>query len=239
MNKISEQIEILILVGGQGTRLKSIIQDMPKPMAPINGVPFLEIQLRQIVSQGFHNIRLLTGFQAEKIQEYFKTNSNGAKINYTIEKQPLGTGGAIFNGIKESSFHEFIIFNGDTYFDFDLLHFAGVGEKNLSEGKYTINLNHVEESIRYGFVEIDNNDQIKNFNEKPIEKSSGFINAGVYFFDRTILTHHNEEIFSIETQLFPKLSTMNLLKGHRDRGTFIDIGIPEDYYRAQALLKGL
>lgn len=239
MNNMSEQIEILILVGGQGTRLRSVIKEMPKPMAPINGIPFLEIQLRQIAKQGFTNIRLLTGYQSEKIQDFFSKHPINASINYTIENSPLGTGGAVLNGIKKSSFKEFIILNGDTYFGFDLLNYTRVSRENLSQGFYTINLKYMKDSIRYGFVELGDNDLVKNFNEKPSQKSSGYINAGVYFLDRSVLSHSDQEKFSIETELFPKLSSMNLLKGHRDQGTFIDIGIPEDYYRAQKLLKGL
>lgn len=240
MNNLFNDIEILILVGGQGTRLKSVINDLPKPMAPIGQTPFLEIQIRQIMKFGFKNFRLLTGYQAQKIENYFKLNPiTGANISFTVEETPLGTGGAIANGIKESPFDQFIIFNGDTYFDFDLLDFFMASRENLKSGLFTICLNYIKDSTRYGFVEVDNDLTITNFHEKPIEPKSGYINSGVYVFNKNLLEQITQKKFSIEADLFPTLTQKKLLKGNFKSGTFIDIGIPEDYLLAQSVLKGV
>jgi histidinol-phosphate phosphatase family protein len=229
----SDVVEILILAGGRGTRLASVVNDLPKPMAPIQDKPFLEILIQSIKVQGFRNFRLLVGHKAEAIQNYFGDGSNfGITINYTSEQTPLGTGGAVKKALQESSFENFLIFNGDTLFEADLAHFI-----NSSKNYFSIALKYFENCERYGQVVIDKNFKIKTFTEKGDQLNDGLINVGIYFFNKNVLNFFPaEESFSIEKEVMPKLADSGVLLGIPLGGKFIDIGIPEDYKKAQTFL---
>ena len=228
MNK--KNIEVLILAGGHGTRLASVVNDVPKPMAPVKGKPFLEHLINFIKNQGFKNFRLLTGFKSDIIQNHFRDGSHlGIDIKYTTENSPLGTGGALKLAIRDSKFKKFLVFNGDSFFDVDLTLFL-----DKVPGDFSIALKYFQNCERYGQVVVDNNFIIKSFVEKGDNPNNGFINAGIYFFSKKILNYFiNEESFSIEKEIMPKLSRSGLLTGIPLEGNFIDIGTPEDYIKVQ------
>jgi NDP-sugar pyrophosphorylase family protein len=227
---ISEKI--FILVGGLGTRLKPIISDIPKPMAPIDGKPFLWYKLMQFKSVGFKNFVFCAGYLSDYISDYFGDGSNfGVKIDYSVEKEPLGTAGAIANAEKFID-GPFFIGNGDTYLDFEakpMLNFI-----NEKKGKYGMLLTKPHEKGQEGMVVVDADGLITDFVEKPEKEVPGRqINAGVYLIHPDILELiPKSKKISMEKDVFPELITRNEpFYGFGYEGYFIDIGLPKNYHR--------
>lgn len=227
--------QAVILSGGFGTRLAHVVQDVPKPMAPIKDKPFLEYIIENLKKQDFDSFVFLTGYKSEFIEDYFKDLENAFFIK---EEMPLGTGGAILNAYSKLR-NEFFVINGDTFFDID---FSLLEEFSLNK-KCSITLRYSDNIARYGFVEIDSNYKVLSFVEKtnlPGNKIDGFINGGIYYLRKDALNKYakdfNNQFISLETEVFPKLLEENKLYGLPLGGCFIDIGIPEDYYIAQELI---
>lgn len=230
------QFEVFILAGGKGERLRSVISDIPKPMAPIANKPFLAFLLQKVQDSGFKNVCLLVGYKSEVIEAYVKDNFPGLSIRYSKEVAPLGTGGAVDQAIKSSKFDQFLVLNGDTFFDIDLAGFAQRKRKN----NFNIALKKNDNPGRYGAVEVDAQCCITCFREKDPERvGPTLINGGIYCFDRDAwgkaLT--NVASFSLETLVLPMLLTKSSLWGETYVNNFIDIGIPEDYLFAQRNLE--
>ena len=237
-------MQIVILAGGLGTRLRKVVRDVPKPMAPVNGKPFLEYIIKLIKENGYKDILMLVGYKSEKIKEYFKDGSEfGVSIKYSVEKEHLGTGGAIFNAWNHLE-EEFILINGDTFFDieYDLL----VDFVRETKANGVVVLRYSRDLKRYGLVEIDDNYNVEKFVEKTAvseDKVDGFINGGIYYFRKKIFEPYyngwNKNRFvSLEKGILPKIVISKKLKGLPMCGKFIDIGIPEDYERAQKEIPG-
>ncbi len=227
--------QAVILSGGFGTRLSHVVSDVPKPMAPIKNIPFLDYIVKTLKQQGFDNFVFLTGYKSEFIEDYFKNLENTVFVK---EETALGTGGAILNAYKYLK-DSFFVVNGDTFFDIDY----SVLEEFGSDKPVSIALRYTNNIERYGFVDIDDNFSIKSFVEKgklPDDKIDGYINGGIYYIQKSALKpfadKFNGEFISFETQIFPELLKNNELYGIPVGGCFIDIGIPEDYYRAQDLI---
>ena len=227
--------QAVILAGGFGTRLSHVISGIPKPMAPIKEKPFLDYIIKTLKQQGFDNFVFLTGYKSEIIEDYFKDLENAIFIK---EETALGTGGAILNAFDKLQ-DDFFVINGDTFFDIDyeILERFGKDKPNTLALRYT---NNIE---RYGFVDINDKFAINSFIEKgklPEDKIDGYINGGIYYIHKFVLKPYadkfNGEFISLETEIFPKLLNNNELYGLPLGGCFIDIGIPEDYYRAQDLI---
>jgi D-glycero-alpha-D-manno-heptose 1-phosphate guanylyltransferase len=225
--------EAIILAGGFGTRLKKIIDNIPKPMAPIGEKPFLQIILDNLLGKKFNHIVLCVGYKYDVIQKYFGDNYKGIKITYSIENNPLGTGGAIKKGLKYCKNDFIYVFNGDTYIEIDT---------ELIEKKYDSSINcmivgvRVEDAERYGKILIKDN-FLTGFEEKGI-KGSGVINAGCYVFQKNELESYSIETnFSIEYDYFIKNYATKKIPVIITNSKFIDIGIPEDYEKAQLELK--
>ena len=227
--------QAVILAGGFGTRLSHVVSDVPKPLAPIGNIPFLEFVIKTLEKQGFDSFVFLTGHKAEQIEKQFKYIKN---VVFIKEETALGTGGAILNAFDKLQ-DEFYVINGDTFFDidYDILEEFGKDKPISIALRYT---NNIE---RYGFVDIDDSFVIKSFVEKgslPDDKIDGYINGGIYYIHKSALKpfadRFNGEFISLETEIFPKLLTNNKLNGLPLGGCFIDIGIPEDYYKAQDLI---
>jgi D-glycero-alpha-D-manno-heptose 1-phosphate guanylyltransferase len=222
-------IPVLILAGGKGTRLQSMVSDVPKPMAPIEGKPFLNFVLSYLKGFGFRKMILLTGYKSEVIRDFFVDGkSMGLDVQYINEDQPLGTGGAVRQALLQGKDERYLILNGDTFYGIDY-------EKFISRCDSPVNiaLHHVQQTGRYGTVVLDEDEKIKAFSEKNSSISEGLINAGVYLIDRQLVAYIPEGFSSLETDIFPKLIQEKLVKGVSMQGEFIDIGIPEDYLRAQ------
>ncbi|EAI0691150.1 D-glycero-D-manno-heptose 1-phosphate guanosyltransferase, partial [Campylobacter coli] len=215
-------MQAIVLAGGLGTRLRSVVQDLPKPMAPINGKPFLAFVLEYLKKQGIAEIILSVSYKYELIQEYFKDEFYGMKLHYNIEKELLGTGGAIKDALKFVK-NEVYVLNGDTLFDIDLK------KLTLSSSKICIALKQMQNFDRYGTVNVDKQGFATSFEEK-IFKKQGLINGGIYLLKKNIFDEFNlEEKFSFEEFLQENYKTLKIQTQIFD-DYFIDIGIPEDYY---------
>lgn len=218
---------LLVLAGGFGTRLQGILKGNPKPLANINGVPFIEILFQNWLRQGFDSFILSLFFKSDLIIEHVerlkKTILSDCEVQYIIEPIPLGTGGAISYVVREIEiFDQFFVTNADTWID------NGYSEIDKENGN-VIGIVEVEDTSRYGKVILDENFSINKFEEKSPNLGSGLINAGIYKFSKEIFMNWNGEPFSLESDLFPTLIHKNMLKGAILKSNFIDIGIPEDY----------
>ena len=218
-----------ILAGGKGTRLSEVVQDVPKPMAAINGFPFLHYILIQLKKQGIQEVVLLVGYLHQKIEDYFGSEYRGIKISYQIEERPRGTGGLIYELAKFSS-EDILLINGDTFFDVNLSEFYASFFAN--DAQVSITLKEIYNKDRYGVVVCDNN-RIFDFLEKKMVQK-GWINGGVYLlrkgvFDSLDLPYS----FSLEIDFFEQQKESIKMAPYFSEGYFIDIGIPEDYFLAQ------
>ncbi len=229
----------IILAGGFGTRLKTMVSDVPKPMAPINGIPFLSYQLNYLKHYGITHVVLSVGYLHEKIMAFYKNEFNGMKITYVVEKEPLGTGGGIRKAIEECDDKAVFALNGDSFFDIDLdkLHQF----HDFKNASFSLALRKVKNASRYGSIDINRENEIVSFQEKSDTAEEGLINAGIYILEPTLYLKHtpSNTKFSIEKDLFEKELETLPIYGFEFDGYFIDIGIPEDYSKAQHDLKGL
>ena len=222
----------IVLVGGMGTRLKSVISDLPKPMAPLNDKPFLFYTLSHLVSENVSKIILSTGYLSSIIENYFGAHFLGIPIVYSVEDHPLGTGGAIKKALSYVEEEEVCVLNGDTYFEIDYQKLHEALFKSDADG--VIALKEVKESSRYGTVEITKEGKIVSFCEKQYQDLA-IINAGVYLIKKSLFAKNMEqENFSFETFLSTQTDKLTLF-GCIFYEEFIDIGIPEDYQKAKEL----
>lgn len=229
---MEKETRVLILAGGKGTRLSSVVSDVPKPIAPLGKIPFMEFLVKKLEGEGLRNITILTGYKAEVIHEYFKDDSKfGVKIEYSYEDTPLGTRGAIKQAIKTSGEDNFLILNKNTFFDIDFNKFVKESEHNTNITLYAIN-----DYSQYDVVETEN-DLVIKFHEKIERVKNKPINTEVYLTDKKVCEMISEGFCSLENEVFPKLLENKNLEAKIMRERFINISIPEDYYRAEKLLK--
>ena len=218
-------MEAIILAGGFGTRLKHVVSDVPKPMAPINDKPFLEYIFEDLNKKGVTHVVLAVGYMKEKIEEYFKYQYKNIEISYSEENSPLGTGGAIKKAVSKCREEDIFIINGDTFYDVDLEKMRKFHIENKSS--LTIAVKEMENFDRYGSLIIENNKIIKFEEKKPMSK--GKINGGIYLIKKNIFQGIEQESFSFEKEI---LENEKIEKyAYESNGYFIDIGIPEDYYK--------
>ncbi len=220
-------MKAIILAGGKGTRLGKIVSDLPKPLAPVQGQPFIFILIRFLVFHKIDQIIISTFHLAKKFNENLESlNKISKNISLINEPAPLGTGGAVRFVCREMNPEEHVlVLNGDTFFDFDLSGFVQKYRKVSA-----LALKKVPDSSRYGTVEISNGNVTKFIEKAPLQKD-GNIYAGFGILKvKDLLTFLPEGPSSLENDFFPKLLQENqLLKGEVYAGKFIDIGIPEDY----------
>lgn len=228
--------EAIILAGGFGTRLRSVVSNVPKPMAPVAGRPFLAYVLDRLKGQGYSHVVLATGYLHEKVEEYFGKDYHGITIDYAHELSPLGTGGAIVNALQHCSEDFITVLNGDTMFDID--HEELCRRADQWQTPLTAVLRWVPDAGRYGSVEVDSNGLITAFREKDPATGSGMINGGIYRLQRSLLDGYAVgKQFSFEKEVLQALGKP--FRAYAANGYFIDIGIPEDYQRAQTELPQL
>jgi D-glycero-alpha-D-manno-heptose 1-phosphate guanylyltransferase len=224
--------EAIVLAGGLGTRLRTEVKDVPKPMAPVNEKPFLFYVMNYLVNEGVERIVLSVGYLSEIIEEYFGDHFRGVEVVYVKEESPLGTGGGVLLAMEAIENEQFFLLNGDTFFDARLESIGAL----LKQGNCltAIALKEMTRPDRYGTVEL-NNQKIEAFNEKQTGLESGIINAGVYAMDKSVFNLFEVgQKFSLETEILEPLSRAGKLGGLVFDGYFIDIGIPEDYHKANA-----
>jgi D-glycero-alpha-D-manno-heptose 1-phosphate guanylyltransferase len=228
----------IILAGGYGTRLQSVVSDVPKPMAPVNNEPFLNYQLRYLKHFGIQNIILSVGYLSEKIMQYYGPSFEGMGITYVTEESPLGTGGGIRLAMEDTADETVLTLNGDSFFDVDLHEFYAL--HNTGAANMSLALRQVDNAARYGTIVCGNEQRIISFREKDGVEQPGLINGGVYLLNRQLYLNNTPAAknFSIEKDFFETQLTQLIIKGFEFPGYFIDIGIPEDYTKAQHDLKG-
>jgi D-glycero-alpha-D-manno-heptose 1-phosphate guanylyltransferase len=214
---------VIILAGGFGTRLSSVLNGLPKPMADVNGTPFLELLIKNLIKNGYSDFILSLHYKAEQIVNYFKNKNY--KIRYVIEPKPLGTGGAVSYIINKFSLEKFVyVVNGDSWMDSGYSNFK-------NENKNIISLVEINDISRYGKVEMDKKNRILKFSEKQNKVEQGIINSGFYKLNTDIFNEFKFEIFSIESELFPQLVLKEDLYGKIVKTSFTDIGVPRDYFK--------
>lgn len=220
-------MEAIVLAGGFGTRLQSVVKDVPKPMADINGKPFLEYILTYLANNGVKKIILSVGYKKEIIENYFGNSYKKMEIVYSKEDEPLGTGGAIKKALNFCESENILVLNGDTFFEVNLQ--TLMKEHQKTDADVTISLKKMYNFDRYGKVIVEKN-RVISFTEKEFS-SSGLINGGVYIIRKDILDN-TEDKFSFEQDfLEKKISSLNI-SSYIDEAYFIDIGIPQDYQKA-------
>lgn len=226
-------MEAIVLAGGFGTRLRHIVSDVPKPMAPMNdaGKPFLEVLLTQLAGQGVEHVVLSTGYMSEVIEKYFGNTFAGMTIEYSVEDTPLLTGGAVKRALDFCSEQEVFVLNGDTYFDVNLSAMLAYHREQYAD--FTIAVKHLYDFDRYGTVIYDEKSVHAFCEKKPCK--DGWINGGIYCLRNELLKKINENKFSLERDFMEKqLGTIRMC-AFASKGFFIDIGIPDDYYRAREI----
>jgi len=225
--------EAIILAGGFGTRLQTIVFDLPKPMAPVNERPFLDYQLLYLKHYGVKRVILSVGYLNDKITSHYQNNFEGIEIVYAPEKAPLGTGGGIRLALEMCHSKSVLVLNGDSFFDINLNAFCSQHSTFMAD--CSLALRKVEDASRYGTITQGTNSVIKSFKEKSGEAVPGVINAGIYILDKEIFLQKTQpnKNFSIEKDFFEKKIKELNISGFTYQGYFIDIGIPEDYEKAQ------
>lgn len=229
-------MEAVILAGGFGTRLRHVVSDVPKPMAPVAGRPFLCWLIERLAAQGYSHIVLATGYMHEKVEEFFHDEYDGVRIDYAREMSPLGTGGAIVNALQQCQEESVTVLNGDTLFDIDHRLFIENGAHD--DSRLTIVTRRVDDAGRYGAVEVDAEGRIAAFREKDPSFGSGLINGGIYRLHRSLLESYAVgQQFSFEKEVLQPLKEP--FYAWPSDAYFIDIGVPDDYARAQIELPAL
>lgn len=219
--------EVIILAGGKGTRLQQVISDVPKPMAPVAGKPFLTYLLDQMVQWGIEKAKLSVGYKHEIIESYFGKRYKSLELDYVVEEVALGTGGGIRLAAERCASNDVLVLNGDTFFDVDINQL--LGQHGKTQSGMTIALKQMEKVTRYGMVKRNEN-RIVGFEEKSQTPQSGWINGGIYCLNREVFLNLTQPgVFSMETEFMEKRVNEVQMMGFESNGYFIDIGIPEDY----------
>lgn len=222
-------MEAIVLAGGFGTRLKQVVPDLPKPMAPVAGRPFLEILLASLARKGFCRVVLSLGYMAEKVVNHFGDHFAGMELVYEIEQSPLGTGGAVRTAMALCMADHVFVFNGDTFLDLEVKNLEAHWQKHRTP---IIVAREVPDTARYGRLDTDRG-RVLSIVEKGVT-GPGLINAGCYVLPADILDGFPlGQPFSLEADFLAKAVGKLRFDLFVTNGQFIDIGVPEDYARAQ------
>lgn len=231
-----QNIDVVVLAGGLGTRLRPLVADRPKILAPIDGVPFLDLYLKWLSGFGARRIILSLGYLAEMVRDHVaRIPSGGPEILVNVETAPLGTGGALRACLPLLKSPTTLVTNGDSLTGIDLCAFASFHKaKGARLSMAVTRRDHVGAS---GVVCTNNEDAVTAFDEKPEPNKSGYINAGIYLFSREALSRiPAESPVSLEKDVFPRLCGEGFYAMKGDF-PFIDIGTPEAYHQASGFLK--
>ena len=227
-------MEAILLCGGLGTRLRSVVSDRPKPMADIAGKPFLHYLVKMLSESGVKHLIFALGYMGEQIEAYFQSGEEyGLSISYSYEDSPLGTGGAIRNALSKVSGENVLVLNADTYFhtDYESL----LREQLKNKAAMTIASRKIEDISRYGAILKDESGRILRWNEKMSSDQAeapcpGEINGGIYVMQKSLIEKIPEGKQSLENDCIPAWLEDGLyLQAIPSDGYFMDIGIPEDY----------
>ncbi len=225
-------MEAIILAGGFGTRLKKLNLDVPKPMVPLGEHPFLFYLFSWLEKNGISRVILSVGYKWEIIKEHFGTSFRGIELDYSVEDEPLGTGGAIKKALEYCEEELVWVINGDTFFEVDLIDMQDFHIQK--DNDFTLAARPVEDVSRYGQLLLDEQNRIIGFGEKAKE-GPGLINGGIYLFGRGFFKDKSPgQKFSFEKDILEKYVVEEKFGAYVSEQYFIDIGTPEDYRKAQA-----
>jgi D-glycero-alpha-D-manno-heptose 1-phosphate guanylyltransferase len=226
-------VPAIVLAGGLGTRLRSEVSHLPKVLAPVNGHPFLDFLLRKLREFGVSTCILATGHLHQKVFAQYGDNYGNIELQYSVETEPLGTGGAIRKALARVDTPEVLVVNGDTFFDLKL---DALRQYHQNSGAdLTIALKPMQQVSRYGTVKLEGG-RLVSFEPKR-SLVDGLINGGVYMLKSSLFEGIQMPLkFSFEEDFLKKFVALLNIAGFVSHGYFIDIGIPEDYQRAQSEL---
>ena len=221
-------MQAILLAGGLGTRLRSVVSDRPKPMALIEGRPFMEYVTRELVRSGMTDIIFAVGYKGTMVEEYFGDGERfGFHASYAYEETLLGTAGAIKNAGRFVTEERFFVLNADTFYQIDYTRLKRL--QDSLDLDMALVLREVPDVSRYGQAILDGKGFLTAFNEKTEETRMGTINGGIYLMRRSLMDTIPEGKVSLENDMIPKWLTEGKgLGGFVNDGYFIDIGIPED-----------
>lgn len=230
-----ENIDVLILCGGLGKRLRSEVGETQKVMASVNDRPFLDLLLQYLANQGFCRVVLLTGYQGEIVEQYYQRNPWNLTIKFSQEKEPLGTGGAIKNAKAFVRSSPFFALNGDCFCAMNYNRFLEFHLKKKALA--TLSVSKIRNKKDFGSIVLNAKNEIQGFLEKTSQNVSPVVNTGIYCFEKEIFQWMpKKKRFSIETEFFPTLVGKRFF-GFSSRAPFLDIGTPERYKIANKILK--
>ncbi len=225
-------MEAVLLAGGLGTRLRSVVSDRPKPMALIEGRPFMEYVVHELSRHGVDHIIFALGYKGSMVEEYFRDGRDfQVQVSYAYEETLLGTAGAIKNAGEFVRDEYFYVLNADTFYQIDYSRLTRIREEKALE--MALVLREVPDVSRYGEASLTDG-LLTGFNEKSLKPRPGTINGGVYLMKKDLLETIPEGKVSLENEMIPKwMEEGRRLGGLVNDGYFIDIGIPEAYFRFQ------
>lgn len=234
--KVVGCMEAIILAGGFGSRLRHAVDGIPKPMAPINneGKPFLSVLLEMLKKNRFSKIVLSVGYLGDVIQSYYGDDFQGIPLLYSVEQQPLYTGGAAKKALKMCTEDNVFLINGDTFFHVDYEDMLCQHKEKKAD--FSVAIKKMYHFSRYGTILLQG-DRIVSFIEKKY-CHEGWINGGLYCLKRDLLENVESDRFSLEHDYMERCLSANYIIGYPSAGFFIDIGIPDDYYKAREYFEG-
>ena len=227
-----KNIDAVILCGGQGQRLRTVIGPTQKTMARVQGRPFLDILLDDLSVQGLRRIVLCTGYRADQVEAYYREKKSALEIHFSREENPLGTGGAVKKARPFVRSHPFFVLNGDSFCPMDYKKFLAFHQKNKADG--TIAVTRISDPQDLGSIVLDDQQRMVGFQEKVARPKSNvlsYVNAGVYCFNNDIFSlMPSVKRFSLEKSFFPQQKNFF---GFEVKKEFVDIGTPERYGKAK------
>ena len=228
------EVTAVILAGGLGTRLRAAVSDRPKVLADVAGQPFLERIFEQLQGFGLRKVVVCTGYMAEQIEHLYQDSFKDLSITYSREHALLGTAGAVRFALDQITTDRVLVLNGDSYCDFDYPIFKSFHEAKDADA--SLLLTYVDDCSRYGSVVIDSEGKIESFIEKSGAGGAGFVNAGVYLMDRSLIKEIPPgRVLSLEKDIFPKWLSKRFFGHASNAPMFIDIGTPQSFQQAQSL----
>ena len=224
-------IAAIILAGGMGTRLQGVLSGSPKVLAEVNGRPFIFNILDQLLHAGIAKVIISTGHLADQVETTIGKRYGSLNVEYSKEHKPLGTGGALKLAQKNVDMDYFLVMNGDSYVEFNLLRLFIYSTRK--KASIVILTKKVDDASRYGTIKLNKNREIVQFIEKGKRAENGMINAGIYIVEKSTFNYMPDKIpYSLEYDFFPKMIGQNIY-GFVTDGRFIDIGTPTSYLKAQ------
>lgn len=234
VNFMAEKTDVVILCGGLGKRLRSVVDDRPKVMAEIKNEPFLDILIEYAASFGFKRFILCVGYMSEAIGKHYKQKATPFEIIFSEEKEPLGTGGAIKNARSLIQSDPFLAMNGDSFCKLDFRDFYKF--HTMKRAMLSVALSKLKNDQSSGVVILDEDGRIAQFKEKVESAKGGYSSVGIYLMQQEIFHSMGKKAFSLEYDIFPNLVGKDCY-GYYRGDEFIDIGTPQNLVNAEAFLK--